>query len=371
MSLMKPIEGTEIKSCVVCVNQPDESDKKTIVVLGVERGGTSMVAGVLRAMDINFGDEAGRNHEDRRFLSDNEDELIHLIQLNNSQHNVWGFKVPKASLKVEFYCKYLRNPHFILVFRNITSIVDSRIIRGGVDPLKLAQHAINYYNKAVNSLAESRKPLIFVNYESACINKHEFIQDVADFAGIKLNNESSKRAFSIITSDGGGYLDIPEFYFHMESLNPLLRTKNGFPVKQDPMIMHFCKLGMKAVDEHLKLLPNEKYFPKVFYIRFKLKTNDIEFLEEKGLRIVLKFAGKVSSSRLFRPKIYDGLNLLKISNNGNIEQINFETVRSGIDFYILNIKCFENIDESTIYKKMWLQRFINDVYKEVKDIFNL
>ena len=39
-------------------------------MLGVERGGTSMVAGVVRAMGINLGDHAGRNHEDPNFLKD-------------------------------------------------------------------------------------------------------------------------------------------------------------------------------------------------------------------------------------------------------------------------------------------------------------
>ena len=87
--------------------------KRTFVVAGVERGGTSMVAGVCRALGVNFGDKAGLNHEDPAFLKENTSQLKQAIKLRNEKCDVWGFKAPKASLYLDFFEKNLRHPFYI------------------------------------------------------------------------------------------------------------------------------------------------------------------------------------------------------------------------------------------------------------------
>ena len=49
--------------------------KRTYIVSVIERGGTSMVAGICRALGVDLGDHAGLNHEDPAFLRDDIDLL--------------------------------------------------------------------------------------------------------------------------------------------------------------------------------------------------------------------------------------------------------------------------------------------------------
>ena len=93
----KPTLGTKVKNVCLVLNPPRRIPvRRTLVVLGVERGGTSMVAGVLRALGVPMGDRAGLNHEDPAFLKDDPDKLRRAIRTRNKQHDMWGFKVPKA-----------------------------------------------------------------------------------------------------------------------------------------------------------------------------------------------------------------------------------------------------------------------------------
>jgi hypothetical protein len=53
--------------------------EKTLVVLGSPRGGTSMLAGLLRELGVHMGDRIDRhNHEDQAFLSEDLEQLLYV-----------------------------------------------------------------------------------------------------------------------------------------------------------------------------------------------------------------------------------------------------------------------------------------------------
>lgn len=340
------MEGTGKKRATMEVYPPRDGSK-TIVVLGVERGGTSMVAGVIRALGVNMGERAGRNHENAAFLSDDQEKLRNQIKKHNEENDVWGFKVPKASLMVDFYAKNLRNPHFVLVFRNIGSVVDSWCSRGANDPIETAKHSLKYYSAALDSLNNTGFPLMYVNYERACEQKNDFINSIAGFIGIDPDEEIKEKAVSVITGEGGGYLDLPEFYFNISALEP------SAGLNEELMLAsidenEFEKNLARKPGERLVFSPQEEFLPDEFYVSLNL-DGEQQFFEENGLRVYLDFKEKLFPGHAFRPEIHKGKNVIRILTNGNARRIAFGGLRKDAVFSVSDVIFYRQSDtEKTI-----------------------
>ena len=371
---MKPLEAAVDKRSVLVAAEPMGTPQKTVVVLGVERGGTSMVAGVLRAMGINLGDKAGRNHEDPKFLSDDPEFLQKQILINNTKSELWGFKIPKAALQLDFYNKYLRNPHYVLVFRNLSAIADSWHSREGSDYVETIQHALSYYGEAVQKITDAGKPLLLVNYERACDMKDEFITAIADFIGIEMNEETVKRAASVITGDGGGYVDIPDYYFHISALKQDARLGSDYAAAIDPSTQAFSEYGKKLVTDKLVLLPDGNYFPESVYVEFDLEAEK-QVLIEDGIRIYLDFKGDMFPGHAFRPPLQNGKNVIWCHNNGKVKRLAFGPLRRGLKYGIRNIRCYTTADNPQEYQKRgdlisMLKRIVRPYYRKVRSHFD-
>lgn len=336
---MKPSEAIEIKRSLVIITPPKNILRKTIVVLGVERGGTSMVGGVIRALGVNFGDRTGRNHENPKFLSQNHDDLKIQIESNNNEYDLWGFKLPKASLMIDFYSNNLRNPHFIVVFRNIAAIADSWNVRDGTDFIDTINHSIRYYDRAINDIVKNKKPLLIVNYERACANKEEFISGISDFIGIDLSDELMNKCLHVISGDGGGYIDIPEYYFHVSSIENNITFGQEYPYLLENDKERFSEFSKKNERDLLVLLPSDQFFPNDFLVSFSLKAEK-QILKEDGLRFYMDFRGEFFPGHAFRPPVQNGKNIIRCESNGNIKRIAFGGLRSNLSFAISNINLY-------------------------------
>jgi hypothetical protein len=356
---MKPLEGTVGKRTIVTAVPASSAPQKTIVILGVERGGTSMVAGMIRALGVDLGERAGRNHEDPKFLTDDQDKLSAQINDYNSRKSVWGFKVPKASLMLDFYDKHLRNPHYVLVFRNVEATVDSWCSRGTNDPIQSALHAMKYYDAVLKYLNGTKRPLVFANYERACDNPEGFALDLATFIGVQADESMIKRAASIVTGDGGGYLDLPEYYFHIEALEseewPPTAIEHHLSDDSEKHLL----FSSKKVGDRVIISPKGEFFPKDFYVGFDLQSQDNEFITEQGLRIYMGFLGEFFPGHAFRPPITNGRNLIKISTNGNVRKIALGALRPGFTFGFDNLSCFASSDDSASNSYQVIQPLIN------------
>ena len=152
------IMGRRFRSQATLEAVPGTGDReKTVVVLGAFRGGTSMVAGALKALGVFMGERFSSqseydNEEDLEF-SDllHNDELLKraaasgevseadfgpldgvnaLVRRRNEAHWLWGWKYPGTVLWLLHtgLAGRLRNPHFVTVFR---------------DPLAVCQHELD------------------------------------------------------------------------------------------------------------------------------------------------------------------------------------------------------------------------------------
>lgn len=309
--------------------------QKSIVVVGVERGGTSMVAGVLRSQGIFFGERTGRNHEDPAFQHEDYDKLKETIRLLNAKYDVWGFKYPRASLTLDFYHENLRNPYYILVHRNIASVVDSWCSRGDNNPVETALHAIEYYSKALSSIKATRRPAIMVNYEEACKNPEDFIEVLAKFIDIPLTQENKKKSLRMITGEGGGYLNIPEHNFYMERIESM--PGNIIPLCLDNEKTSFIG-KVEEVDTTVFgaacFSKGKKVLPKELYIEINVASNH----DFQNLRLYTDFGQGFFSRHSYQVQVCYGLNQFRLLTDGDIFAVclatNDEQVQTGIEISV-------------------------------------
>lgn len=338
VSMNKPSLATAKKNSILILNgSANIAVQRTIVVLGVERGGTSMAAGVVRALGISMGQRAGLNHEDPLFLTDEQDRLQNRIKIRNSQEAVWGFKVPKASMMLDFYETHLRNPFYIVVYRNPVAIIDSWLQRGAGAPLGVMDRIMTYQNAIFDLMRKTKAPILMLNYERAVQNatmKLLTVESIAAFVGIELTEDLHDRAIGMMTGDGHGYVNLPEHFF---AVSPASETL----VSDDELSMVETDNVRDATGwiQHEKVSPRLIYTPKTAENLPKQFILEIEFdhgrtmaVETDPLRIYFNFTGEYFPGHCARPPVQLGKNRYLVQTSGQASAIAFGPLESNVRF---------------------------------------
>ncbi len=168
-----------------------DPDRKTIVVLGAHRSGTSVTAGLLHLLGVCMGPrlrEADDKNpsgyfEDKEFLALNDDILMAagggpwqppprervlavesrfeerirtLVGARDSASLLWGWKATTTNLTIRLFLPHLRNPHIVAVFRN---------------PMHAAASSVDHRNRSIG-FAEALRLVNFWNGEIADFLAH-------------------------------------------------------------------------------------------------------------------------------------------------------------------------------------------------------
>src|SRR5687768_64110 len=96
-----------------------DSDTFTVVILGVPRGGTTMVAGVAKRCGLSIGSRLPGNLEDPDFSISDVGRMERTIVARNASMKVWGWKYPRAASYLPELLPKLRNPRIIMVWRDL------------------------------------------------------------------------------------------------------------------------------------------------------------------------------------------------------------------------------------------------------------
>ena len=173
------------------LNKQKESElEKTVIVIGVARSGTSMVAHMLDAVGVPMGDSLSLGSKEDLELSKLVErgsmgpELEKLIQERNSKHQIWGWKRPMAFKHMNWLHENLRNPHFIVTFRDIPAIGMRRMMANESEFEKTFSRTVTQYEMLVLYLYSMNFPLYAFSYEWAVRQKKSFVEDVLGFLDI-------------------------------------------------------------------------------------------------------------------------------------------------------------------------------------------
>jgi len=186
--------------------------KKTIIVTGIARSGTSMIASMLQEAGLFIGeflyDVVNEDAQILEFLRSGNKELLKtLIAQRNGQHVQWGFKIPNlhAYLRHDDLSLF-RNPHLIVISRDPVAVAMRDSISEHLGELQAMVGA----SSALHSLAQFVQrvdcPVLLVSYEKALSFPNVIIDSVLKFCGITPEEGIRNRLFVHVQPNRAEYL---------------------------------------------------------------------------------------------------------------------------------------------------------------------
>ena len=152
------------------VRPPRPGAERTLIVMGMPSGGTSMTAGTLSLLGIDMGEKVGPgNIEDQEFLKlveelqplyseagepdqDKFERLRALVEKRNAEKPVWGWKDPHSINYIAQLMPVLRNPHFLVICRDHMAAAQTIKLRSGADYLPTIDNYLQHMRAIVGSL---------------------------------------------------------------------------------------------------------------------------------------------------------------------------------------------------------------------------
>ena len=194
---------------------PKLPKRRTYAIIGAERGGTSAIAGVARALSLPIGKDLEGNNEDKSISSRAPATLKAYIKSRNQEHDVWGWKFPKASGLFPGVFEWMRNPFYIVVTRDPMKTVLSRnkwdgpmLSRSNVFTLNEALASMSF---ATSVALTSPRPSMVISYDLFTENRLAGIREIAGFLGQPMPNQ--KLVDQIVAySEPGAYKKFDAFF---------------------------------------------------------------------------------------------------------------------------------------------------------------
>jgi len=246
---------------------------KTVVVLGMHRSGTSLVAGILSRLGVNMGDELiGKSwsnplghFEDKNFYRLNinilksaggswdnppskdliqdqmckfEEEIKKVVEMKKSV--LWGWKDPRTSLTIELYLPYLTNPYFIVCHRNKQSIAESLKRRNNMD-ISISKKLADTYEKRIEKFFQENSYLKRLNlvYENIIKDPKKYVMEIIDFLKLETKEEQITQAVEFILPNA-----IIEKHRRIQKIRRILTRPVRFAIK--------VLIGSQQIKENFK-----------------------------------------------------------------------------------------------------------------------
>lgn len=161
----------------------------TVIVSGVARSGTTMVSRILSAGGLSMG--AGPENavqEDLNIASAIETgdipRIRRLVKIRNAERPRWGFKRPLIVQHDALIGQELRNPRYVLIFRDPLAVA----MRNGLSLGFPLPAALGLFNQHFADVAEfvkrSQAPMLLASYEKALQDPHAFVEALIPFCGL-------------------------------------------------------------------------------------------------------------------------------------------------------------------------------------------
>jgi hypothetical protein len=211
---------------------------KTVVVLGMHRSGTSMVAGMIHRLGVFMGEKligkSVRNpmghYEDEEFVDLSErillasggswryppkaemiveqrghfaDEIRTLVRKRNSSHALWGWKDPRTCLTGRLFLEEIVNPFLVVSLRDQQDIVRSLQTRESMTSVE-AKQLIDQYMVSLSDLLTIHRhfKVLSVRYDEIVADPGKAIQSLVNFLEMDVNENKRSRAIgSVLTKE--------------------------------------------------------------------------------------------------------------------------------------------------------------------------
>lgn len=206
----KAAQGGEAVGYAV-VNDAPVGDVATVAVTGLGRSGTTMIARVLRALDVPMpGETTPQTCEDAAMVSllraGDLEGAERLVAARNAASRVWAFKAPVLRGHLAWAERTLRAPRFVLTWRDPLAIAQRNQLALDADlsdSLRLAGKGLAVMAKDASVL---RAPTLLVSYEKAVMRPDRLVDALSAFLGLSPSDEALARAAAEIRPGDPRYM---------------------------------------------------------------------------------------------------------------------------------------------------------------------
>jgi len=185
----------------------------TIVIVGVPRGGTTMVAAVVDSLGIDLGprEELNKFHfEDQTMNQPHPKQRHEYITKRNSEHPIWGWKDPIGIVPLQEMIFALRNPRVIVVSRDTLASIQGEMRFDKVNEVAhpktlpdLVEQTMQWQEQNWKFVLRTTVPTLLVSYERALVDRKLFLHELSGFLGMNLRPEQLNTAMDCISPTGG------------------------------------------------------------------------------------------------------------------------------------------------------------------------
>lgn len=179
-------------------------------VLGMPRGGTTMVAKLLQCAGVFMGEAMPYTAEDPAFaalLREPRPDIgafDALVAKRNASHGAWGFKAPFRN-----HWDILRsipNCRFVAVFRDILAVGNRNRISVNADLIQSMQANLALEAGLLKFISSIDNPVLLLSYEKALVETKEVVEELIRFTGGMPAPELRARMADIVQPSEAGYL---------------------------------------------------------------------------------------------------------------------------------------------------------------------
>lgn len=182
--------------------------KTTIVATGVGRSGTTMLARVMAGIGVDVGKNlTPETREDKglQVAVKNDDAVAfeEICRRYDARRKKWGFKCPPIRSRIVKYNNIMRNPRYVIVFRDLVAIGARNNLAAGGDFLQTMHISALSYLTVIEQLQAVKAPALLISYEKALQYPERMVSAMAEFCGQDLNGEriAEIAAEAVIGSD--------------------------------------------------------------------------------------------------------------------------------------------------------------------------
>jgi hypothetical protein len=205
--------NTGIISCApVASRARREQAKRTFIVTGIARSGTSLIASLLKEAGVFMGAFLHNVvNEDAQILEvlrrRDMETLKTLVRNRNAENAQWGFKVPN----LHAYLKHtelgmFRNPHLLVIYRDPVAVAVRNALSEHYSEVDALVNSANAMHSMAQFARRAECPVLLLSYEKALSLPNTMIERVLEFCGLALHDADRARLLMQVQPNRPEYL---------------------------------------------------------------------------------------------------------------------------------------------------------------------
>jgi len=180
------------------------TNSKAIIIVGINRGGTSAVASSLNPLGIHLGDtSAAPIFEDKKlsnaFRSKDWKKLKQIADEYVLEHGLYAWKLPDTRHQLKKIEKLLGGVRFVFVFRDICAISFRKQKALDIDALRSMSDSVRSYDKIIKFASKRPNDHLLLSYEKILTAPESYATSLLEFIGFEVSSENIKKITDVIS----------------------------------------------------------------------------------------------------------------------------------------------------------------------------